>query len=214
MWTTLSAMESYFPVIWVHPWVYRHGIVETSSSCTTKGCMQVSLRPSSLVRKGVYNWASATKGANWFPSLALWLADILRPVYSHFFPDWGPIPSYFLVPYTVEEGARYYFKCASFIQHMWCSCCCHIAIDIWYLLLNTFGWTEQFQYGSTRKIWGNAIKYLESTQECRNGGVVLKKKKHFTFNKLTVPNWRHRTLNKLIWMLKTRTVYQKDFMAC
>ena len=64
MWTTLSAMESYFPLIWVHPWVYRHGIVETSSSCTTKGCMQVSLRPSSLVRKGVYNWASATKGAN------------------------------------------------------------------------------------------------------------------------------------------------------
>ena len=39
------------------------------------------------------------------PSLALWLADIFRPVYSHFSPDWGPIPSYFLVPYTVEEGA-------------------------------------------------------------------------------------------------------------
>ena len=87
MWTTLSAMESYFPVIWVHPWVYRHGIVETSSSCTTKGCMQVSLRPSSLVRKRVYNWASATKGANRFPRWPPRLADILRPVYSHFSPD-------------------------------------------------------------------------------------------------------------------------------
>lgn len=101
MWTTLSAMESYFPVIWVHPWVYQHGIVETSSSCTTKGCMQVSLRPSSLVRKRVYNWASATKGANRFPRWPPRLADILRPVYSHFSPDWGLIPSYFLVPYTL-----------------------------------------------------------------------------------------------------------------
>lgn len=134
MWTTLSAMESYFPVIWVHPWVYRHGIVETSSSSTTKGSMPVSLRPSSLVRKRVYNWASATKGANWFPRWPPWLADILRPVYSHSSPEWGLIPGYFLMPYTVEEGARDYFKCASFIQHMWCSCCCHIAINIWYLL--------------------------------------------------------------------------------
>ena len=179
--TTLSAMESYFPLIWVHPWVYRHGIVETSSSCTTKSCMQVSLRPSSLVRKRVYNWASATKGANWFPSLALWLADILRPVYSHFSPEWGLIPSYFLVPYTVEEGARDYFKCASFIQHMWCSCCCHVGMAFMVLTL------EHLWLNWTVPIWqrlknlGKCHQILGEHSRMQKRWCRAKKEKQFSF---------------------------------